>query len=86
MEESTYSLNDSKTITLLKGDLYKEPGLIKDGQILTNYESSITKDDEIKSSINTKEIGEYKITYIVTGTTKDNEENYNSYRRLLVVG
>ncbi len=78
MEESTYSLNDSKTITLLKGDLYKEPGLIKDGQILTNYESSITKDDEIKSSINTKEIGEYKITYIVTGTTKDNEENYNT--------
>lgn len=79
MEESTYSLNDSKTITLLKGDSYKEPGLIKDGQVLTNYESSITKDDEIKSSINTKEVGEYKITYTVTGTTKDDdEENYNT--------
>lgn len=78
MEESTYSLNDSKTITLLKGDSYKEPGLIKDGQVLTNYESSITKDDEIKSSINTKEPGEYKITYTVTGTTKDDDENYNT--------
>ena len=78
MEESTYSLNDSKTITLLKGDSYKEPGLIKDGQVLTNYESSITKDDEIKSSINTKEPGEYKITYTVTGTIKDDDENYNT--------
>lgn len=78
MDESIYSLNDSKLITLLKGDSYKEPGLIKDGQILTNYESSITKDGETKSSINTKEIGEYKITYTVTGTTKDENDNYNT--------
>lgn len=75
MQGSVYSLNDKKIIILLKGETYKEPGLIKDGQILTSYESLITKNGESTSSISTKEPGEYKITYTVTGTNKKDVEN-----------
>lgn len=64
-EKPTILLNGKKNMTVQYGSKYKDPGY----EANDNYDGNITEKVEVQGEVDTKQIGTYKLYYIVTDSS-----------------
>lgn len=78
LENPTIKLNGSNTINIIEGNTFKDPGATAED----NYDGDLTDKIEVDStSLDTKKIGSYKVTY----TVSDSSGNKSSVERVINV-